>query len=405
MVNGGSAQPGGQRPDRLARAARSDRHLLARSSITLISRGFSKFAQILFLVIAARLLSVEEFACYSYLLVLAAAFTILSDTGVPLVAGRDASAGQALSPASSSASALPIVVVTVAAGRGPPSGLRARSTPAREARSCPCCSPPLFVVFNRLFDLICDDAAGRRPVQARGRAPVRRRGRLHRGSHRGDRGGLWDHGRDGRLLRQGAALVHRRLRGHPRGPAPPPGGAAPVGLAPPAPGSAFAWRWPGSRSHWPCGSRSPCSGTREASPRSPSSQRLSASATALTCSRSPAGSPCCPGIAYLAQADPPRARRLLRRVLITVAAGSAALSAVSIPSRRTDHAAWSSVATSPAVTTSSGSSWRGLPAYTTLGVCWYAVVAFDGEARLFAVGLASLLVCVLLSALADPVGG
>ena len=81
-------------PYRLAGAARTDRQLLKRSSATLISRGFSKFAQILFLVVAARLLSVDEFASYSYIVVLASAFTILSDTGVPLVASRDVASGR-----------------------------------------------------------------------------------------------------------------------------------------------------------------------------------------------------------------------------------------------------------------------------------------------------------------------
>ena len=90
-----------QPPRRLARTARTNRQLLKRSSATVVSRGFSKFAQILFLIVAARLLTVEEFASYSYLVLLASAFTILSDTGVPLVAGRDA-AGVERRPASSS---------------------------------------------------------------------------------------------------------------------------------------------------------------------------------------------------------------------------------------------------------------------------------------------------------------
>ena len=76
-----------QAPRRLVRATRTDRQLLARSSITFVSRAIAKFAQIFFLVVAARLLTVDEFASYSYLIVLASAFTIMSDTGVPLVAG------------------------------------------------------------------------------------------------------------------------------------------------------------------------------------------------------------------------------------------------------------------------------------------------------------------------------
>ena len=140
-------------PARLARAARTDRHLLARSSITLISRGFSKFAQIFFLVIAARLLSVEEFASYSYLIVLAAAFTIMSDTGVPLVSGRDASQGRA-SFGELFWAALPIVLVTAvlaavllavfgAVDAGPGS------------TAVPVLLTALFVLVNRVLDLIC----------------------------------------------------------------------------------------------------------------------------------------------------------------------------------------------------------------------------------------------------------
>ena len=47
----------------------------------------------------------------------------------------------------------------------------------------------------------------------------------------------------------------------------------------------------------------------------------------------------------------------------------------------------------------------GLPAYAGLGVCWYAVVAFDGEARLVRIGLIGLAVSVLLAALLIPSGG
>jgi O-antigen/teichoic acid export membrane protein len=111
-----------------------------------------------------------------------------------------------------------------------------------------------------------------------------------------------------------------------------------------------------------------------------------------------------PGIAYLAQADLPRARRLLHRVLIVVAAGSTALAVVSIPLAE------------PIMRLVFGGDFAGgddlfriiaagLPAYTTLGVCWYAVVAFDGEARLLVVGLASLVACVVLSALLIPSSG
>ena len=45
-----------QGPDRLEQAATSDRRLLTRSSVTVLSRGFAKAAQLIFLVVAARLL-------------------------------------------------------------------------------------------------------------------------------------------------------------------------------------------------------------------------------------------------------------------------------------------------------------------------------------------------------------
>ena len=47
----------------------------------------------------------------------------------------------------------------------------------------------------------------------------------------------------------------------------------------------------------------------------------------------------------------------------------------------------------------------GLPAYAGLGVCWYAVVAFDGEARLCASGRSVSRCRVMLSALLIPSGG
>jgi O-antigen/teichoic acid export membrane protein len=142
----------GEAPPRLARAARTDRQLLARSSITLFSRGFSKLAQVFFLVIAARLLSVDEFATYSYLIVLATGFTLLSDTGVPLVAGRDASAGRwALGDLFWSA--LPIVLVSAVAAAAVLVAFGAVDS-GPGTSTVPVLIMALFIVFNRFFDLI-----------------------------------------------------------------------------------------------------------------------------------------------------------------------------------------------------------------------------------------------------------
>lgn len=69
----------------------------------------SKLAIVLFLVLAARLLSKHEFGIYSYVLVLANTFGILADPQVSMVAGRDVASGRH-SAASSFWSAIPVVL-------------------------------------------------------------------------------------------------------------------------------------------------------------------------------------------------------------------------------------------------------------------------------------------------------
>jgi PST family polysaccharide transporter len=82
--------------------------VLARSSLTLLGRGVSKFAIVLFLVLAARLLSKQEYGIYSYVLVLAQTFGTLADPQVSIIAGRDVAAGTS-TPAASYWSAIPLV--------------------------------------------------------------------------------------------------------------------------------------------------------------------------------------------------------------------------------------------------------------------------------------------------------
>jgi O-antigen/teichoic acid export membrane protein len=79
---------------KLRRISASDRRIVLVSIATVVSRLFAKLAQLAFLIIAARLLSVAEFAGYSYLLVLAVTFSLLADTGVALAASREISAGR-----------------------------------------------------------------------------------------------------------------------------------------------------------------------------------------------------------------------------------------------------------------------------------------------------------------------
>jgi O-antigen/teichoic acid export membrane protein len=91
-VTAGSQGPTGLA--KLRRISSSDRRILLVSAATVASRLLAKLAQLGFLVIAARMLSVADFAGYSYLLVLAVTFSMLSDTGVALAASREISAGR-----------------------------------------------------------------------------------------------------------------------------------------------------------------------------------------------------------------------------------------------------------------------------------------------------------------------
>jgi O-antigen/teichoic acid export membrane protein len=101
-----------------------------------------------------------------------------------------------------------------------------------------------------------------------------------------------------------------------------------------------------------------------------------------------------PGVAYLAQADRPRARKLVWRVLLATGGASAVLALVTQPLAE------------PAMRLIFGSDFSsaedvlqtilaGLPAYVVLGISWYAIVAFDGEPRLLNVGLAGLAVSLV----------
>src|SRR5918997_6544726 len=103
--------PEGPARGRLEQAAATNRRLLSASSLTFASRAFAKAAQVIFLVAAARLLSIEEFASYSYVVAVATAFTIVSDTGVPLISSRDMAAGHGR-PAQLFWAAAPVVAVS-----------------------------------------------------------------------------------------------------------------------------------------------------------------------------------------------------------------------------------------------------------------------------------------------------
>jgi O-antigen/teichoic acid export membrane protein len=374
-------------PGRLQQAATSDRRLLMRSSVTLISRAFAKSAQIIFLVVAARLLTVEEFAIYSYVLVLAIVFSFASEVGVPTVAGRDLSAGRAL-PGDIHRAALPVVVVSA--------GVAALALPpfaAVDSGPGSTLAPILliagFVLFNRLFEFQATmlRALGRFNTEAAiqaGGAPV-----FIAGAIAVTVAGLGVSAVLAVLCAKEAlsALVASLAL---RGELPRSAGSSTVrwqqllkvGIRLSLAGIALVlvMRLPlvalGN------------AGNNEQIAMFSAAQRFADAAWLLATT---AGVALLPGIAYLAQSDRPRARTLLRRILLVAGAGAAVLAAAGQPlaelaMRLVFGSSFSSGGETLQIVLG------GLPAYVVLGIGWYAVVAFDGEPRLLGVGLVGLAV-------------
>ena len=386
-------------PGRLGRATASNRSLLAQSSLTLISRTFAKSVQILFLIVAARLLTVEEFASYSYMLVLAFVVATVSDTGVPIVASRDISAGRAL-PGDIYAAAMPVVVLAaVVAAAFLPLITVVDSGPGSTVTAGLLIAA--FVVFNRVFEF---QAASLRGVgQFGGEAAIQAGGAalFIAAATAVTVAGL------GvvavlavlcakELASAGAAylLLRPDLR---RSPGPPPvrwPELLKLGIRLSLAGIALVlvMRLPlvalGN------------SGSAEEVALFSAAQRFADAAFVLATA---SGTALLPGIAYLARSDPPRARALLRRVLLVAAAVSAMLAALAFPLAETamriifgpdfdDGAKLLRIILA------------GLPAYVVLGICWYTIVAFHGERRLLGVSLAGLAVASFAVLLLVPGG-
>lgn len=395
-----AAERGGA-PRRLERAAGTDRRLISRSSLTLGSRGFAKFAQVLFLIVAARLLSVEEFATYSYVLVLAAAFTILSDTGVPLVVQRDIAAGRR-PPRDLFWSGMPVVVVSalaaafvlnvvgaVDAGPGSSTGLLLLAG--------------VFVVGNRLFDFAASSlrALGRFGFEAA----------LQVGGAIAFIGGAtaataagWGVASVLAVLCVKEALsfvvAYAVLRPDVAGSAATRGGVewkplVNAGLRLWLAGTALALV-----TRLPLGVLGNTGSAEEVASFS-AAQRFGDAWILLAMS---AGWALLPGISYLAVDQGARARDLVRKVLIVASLGSAALAAAVLP------------AAQPVMRLVFGSSFEGgadalaivlvgLPAYALLGICWHALIAFDGERKLVPLGLVGLAVSPTLCLILVPWAG
>jgi len=388
-------------PERLERAAATDRGLVAHSSVTFISRAFSKFAQILFLVVAARLLSLEEFASYSYLLVLAAAFTILSDTGVPLVASRDASTGRT-SPGDLFYAALPVVAVSaVVAALVLPLIGAVDSGPG--SSFVPVLVTAAYVLFNRLFDFIATMLRGlgrfglEAAIQSAGAVA------FITGATATTVAGLG-------VTAVLSVLAAKELIS---------GVVAYLAIRKDLERPPAAERRTGWRQLVRIGIRLAVAGIalallmrlpltllgnlgtdREVAHFS-AAQRFGDAAYILAIS---SGFALLPGISYLASADPPRARALFHRVLLAVTAASAVVALVTLPLAETvmrlifgaDFAGGADLLRIVLI---------GIPGYAVLGICWYAVVAFGGEARLLGIGLAGLAAGVLLALVLIPGGG
>lgn len=107
------ATPEASAPPRLRQAAVTNRRLLSRSSLTFASRVLAKLSQFVFLIAAARLFSVDEFASYSYLVGLALTFSLLGDTGVALAASREVAAAR-MAPGAAFAASVPVVAAGAA---------------------------------------------------------------------------------------------------------------------------------------------------------------------------------------------------------------------------------------------------------------------------------------------------
>ena len=380
-------------PDRLARAARTDRQLLKGASVTVFSRGFSKFAQIFFLVAAARLLPVDEFAAYSYMLALAFVFGTLSDAGVHTVAGRDASAGRA--PVGELFySALPVVLVG-----GALAGLLLVLFGAVDSGPGSSFLPILitaaFVLFNRLFDLIGQllRGVGRFTFEATLQGV---------GAIAFIAGSIVVMAAGYGVTAVLAVLCAKELISGVvgyialRADIEHPDGVRPrsdwkrllsIGIRLSIAGIALA-----------VAMRIPLAllgnvGTTTEVALFSAAQRFADAAYVMAWT---GGFALLPGIAYLAGADFPRARRLVHKVLFALVAASAVLAGLAL------------VLAEPLMRITFGSDFAegadllrivlaGVPASTALGICWYAIVAFDGEARLLGIGLAGLAVCIALS--------
>lgn len=390
---------GGGDPGRLERATATNRKLLSSSSLTFVSRAFAKAVQVLFLVVVARVLSEHEFASYSYVLVIATAFTIVSDTGVPLISSRDIAAGRGAA-GDLFWGAVPVVAVSAAlAALGLLVFGLVDSGPGSSAAVVAIAAA--FVFANRTFDFLATTLRGLGRFQLEAALQAIGAAAFIAGGLAAAAAGLGVEAIIAMLMVKElvSALVayvvlHPQVGGHRR--------------------TATDWR-PLLRA----GIRLSLAGTALAVVmRLPltvlgntgsahevalfsAAQRFGDAAIILATT---IGFALLPGLSYLSAREPRRVRSLLWRVVLGTGAASLVLSLVAIPF------------SGPLMEAVFGAGFRaggrpleimllGLPAYSVLGVCWYALIALDAERRVFGLGLAGLAVSVACSFLLVPAAG
>jgi O-antigen/teichoic acid export membrane protein len=375
-------------PARLRQAAETDKRLISRSSVTFVARAFAKFSQIIFLVVAARLLPVDEFASYSYLLTLAAAFTVLSDTGVPLVTSRDISAGRA-TPGALFWAGAPVVAASalLAAVALPIFGL-VDSGPGSSL--VPVAVTAAFVLFNRAFDFIGTTLRGLghfnlvAGIEAAGAVALLVGGIAVTVADLGVTAVLTVF-----ALKELVSALIGFLALRPELPRPRRGEEAlswrpllRIGIHLAAAGIALSLVM-----RVPLAVLGNTGSTREVALFS-AAQRFGDAGVLLA---STTGLALLPGISLLARTDPARAKRLFHRTLLALMVVSAVIALLALPVAEQvmraifgdDYADGATLLRIIAL---------GVPAYLMLGLCWYGLVAFGRERRLLRIGLLGIVV-------------
>jgi PST family polysaccharide transporter len=384
--------------DRLARASGTDRRLVGRSLLTVASRAAAGGVQLLFLVAAGRLLSLEEFAAYSYLLALAVIFSMFGETGVGVVGSRDVVAGRlalrdvfwsSLPVAVLAALAASLVLVAVGAvDSGPGSTL------------VPVMLAGLFVVANRLLEFLATllRSTGRYELEAGlkvGSAVLFVVGSVAAAALglgvtallavlllKELLAALWAFGvlrRDvGRPMAPVAAVWRTLLRG----------GAqvtvASAGLLVMTRGPLFYLG----------------NSTDDTADLAHYSAVLRFADAAFLLATA-AGFALLPGLAFLAASEPARVRKLLGKVFAGLVGGSAVVALVAVPLARPLCELVYGSAYGPAAD-AGRVLLAGLPVYTAVGVLWFALLALDSERAVLLLALVSAGAGLIAAALLVP---